>query len=413
MTVRRLALSLLALCCASAAQAEDLFSGQVRAQWNAPSAGEAGPLAQANALQPGTAAPPASGLLLETELRASGKWASATATFQQQKLEDRGWSSRAWFNELYATADSGSWQFSLGRRIVAWDVGYAFRPNDFVQQEERRLLVTSTPQGRPVLMAEHFNADTAWSLVLVNPTADAEARGAQEPALAARVYRRDGALDWHGFARLGARTGASLGGALAWVASDSTELHASVRLLQRADTKGFVGAAGALASASPWQAATVEHPVQALVGGTWTNEHQLSVLLEAWWDGVALPDAQWDAWRARNAALAALAGRVPGPPAPAVAGNLAWQMDALGAASSLRRANTFVRLSWQHEKWTPSLDLLYTPADGGWVSTAALAWQGDRLLLQGGVRRYGGGAEALYALLPTRQMAYVNATWSF
>lgn len=412
MTLSRIALGLLALCCAAtaAAQAQGELSGQVRAQWNAPSANGDGPLAQANALQPGTAAPPASGLLLEAELRASSKFVTAVATFQQQGLEGRGWTPRAWFNELYTTVDAGSWQFSAGRRIVAWDVGYAFRPNDFVQQEERRMLVTSTPQGRPVLVAEHFNADTAWSLVWVNPTADAEARGAQEPALAARVYRRDGALDWHGFARVGARTGVSVGAAVAWVATESTELHASLRLLQRADAKALTGAAGALASASPWQPATVQHPVQALVGGTWTNADQISLLVEAWWDGTALSNAQWDDWRQRNAALAALASRAP---AAAVAGNLAWQMDAFGAASSLRRANTYARLSWQHDKWTPSVDVLYTPADGGWVLSSALGWQGDRLLLQGGVRRYGGGDGALYAQLPTRQTAYVNATWSF
>jgi hypothetical protein len=406
----RFAVGALALLCAAAAQADGEVSGQLRAQWNAVAANDQGPLAQANAVQPGAATAAASGALLETELRANAKGVAAVLTFQQQLLEGQGWTSRAWVNELYATHDGGSWQFSAGKRIVAWDVGYAFRPNDFVQQEERRLLVTSTPQGRPVLMAEHFNADTAWSLVWVNPTADADSRGAQEPALAARVYRRDGALDWHGFARLGARTGASLGAALAWVATESTELHASLRLLERADSKAFVGNAGSLLAANPWQAAAVTHPVQALVGGTWTNADQFSVLLEAWWDGTALADGQWDAWRQRNAQLTALAAHAP---AAAVAGNLAWQANAFGAASSLRRANTYARLSWQHDKWTPSLDLLYTPKDGGRVVTAALAWQGDRLLLQGGLRAYGGGADTLYALLPTRQTAYVNATWSF
>jgi hypothetical protein len=154
----------------------------------------------------------------------------------------------------------------------------------------------------------------------------------------------------------------------------------------------------------------VQHPRQLLLGGTWTNASQLSLLVEAWWDGTALSDSQWADWRQRNAQLAALAGRAP---ASAVAGNLAWQMDALGAASSQRRANAYARLSWQLDKWTPSLDLLYTPADDGRVVTAALAWQGDRLLLQGGLRTYGGPANALYALLPARQTAYVNATWSF
>jgi hypothetical protein len=404
------ALAALALLASQACHAEADFSGQVRAQWTQVDANAQGPLALADALQPGTAALPASGAVVETELRSSAKGFSAIATFQQQRLEDQAFASHAWFNELYYAHDAGGWQFSVGKRIVAWDVGYAFRPNDFVQQEERRMLVTSTPQGRPVLMAEHFDADTAWSLVWANPTADSDARGAQEPALAARVYRRDGALDWHGFARLGARTGASVGAALAWVATESTELHASARLLQRADSKAYQGAASGLNSSDPWLAATVQHPQQALLGGTWTNADQLSLLVEAWWDGTALSDSQWTAWRQRNAALPGLAAHAP--PA-AVAGNLAWQADAFGASSSLRRGNIYARLSWQHDKWTPTLDVLYTPVDGGRVVTAALAWQGDRLLLQGGVRSYGGAADALYAQLPTRQTAYLNATWSF
>ncbi len=45
--------------------------------------------------------------------------------------------------------------------------------------------------------------------------------------------QRSGAADWHAFARLGRHTGASLGGALAWVATDSLAVHASLRRLQR------------------------------------------------------------------------------------------------------------------------------------------------------------------------------------
>jgi hypothetical protein len=42
-----------------------------------------------------------------------------------------------------------------------------------VQQEQRRTLVSQPLQGRPVLMAEQFGAESAWSLVAVNPTTGA------------------------------------------------------------------------------------------------------------------------------------------------------------------------------------------------------------------------------------------------
>ena len=396
--------ALLLAMAAAACQAAPEFSGQVRPQWISQQANADAPLPQAG-----------SGATLETELRASGHGLSFVGTLQQQRLEGDRLRSRGWVNELYGSAEVAGWQFSAGKKIVGWDVGYGFRPNDVVEQEARRTLLTVTPDGRPLLMAEHFDASTAWSFVLVNPTRPRAQRGAEEPALAARVYQRDGALDWHGFARYGAHTGASLGAALAWVASDAVELHASVRALTRADTLANDTPADAPADAllrtNPWQHASVNHPVQALVGATWTNESQVSLLAEAWWDGAALSDAQWAEWNARTRGLAARLG-TPAP-ASAVSGNLAWQASALGAAANLRRANLFARLSWQHGKWQPAIDALVTPADRGRVVTASLGWQGDRVRVDAGVRVYGGPSDALFAQLPTRRIGYVAGTWSF
>ena len=277
---------------------------------------------------------------LEAELRASGHGLTGVVTLQQRQ-QGSSTDSRAWANELYASFDAGAWQFSAGKKIVAWDVGYGFRPNDMVQQEQRLGLVSSTLEGRPLLVAEHFDASSAWSLVWVNPTGSVDDPGGKEPALAARYYQRLGALDGYGFARAGASTGASVGVAAAWVASDALELHGSVRLLNHSTS-------------------------QVLLGGTWTNERQVSVLMEAWRDGTAQP-----------------------------------------------QRHVLLRLSWQHEGWQPALDVLYTPDDQGRAVTASLAWQGDRLQVQGGLRTYGGPANALLMQLPVRQQAYVAATWAF
>ncbi len=391
--------------------AQTEVGGQLRLQWIGQQASTSGPLAQAEALHSGTAAPPASGAALETELRASGHGLTGIVTLQQQRQAHSEYASRAWVNELYASHDGGAWQFSAGKKIVAWDVGYGFRPNDMVQQEERRPLISRTLEGRPLLMAEHFSADTAWSWVWVNATASAGHGGAQEPALVARVYQRDGAVDWHGFARVGARTGASLGGALAWVASDAVELHSSLRYSERVDSKAIDPDATGLVASNPWLLRTEHDVAQFLLGGTWTHASQLSLLMEAWWDGSAPSDAQWDAWAQRNTQLVTLAGQ--GAPAAAVAGNLAWQAEAFSVSPSLRRENVFLRLSWQVDAWLPALDMLYTPADRGRVMTASLSWQGNRVQVQGGLRVYAGPADAVLMQLPTRGMAYVASTWAF
>ncbi len=399
----------LAWACGAAAAPE--FSGQIRPIVTDQRAADSGPVAQADALSPGIVAPPLASVALETELRASGYGLTAVGTARQQRQDGAAVNATGWMNELYAATGRGAWQIAAGKRIVAWDVGYGFRPNDFVEQEARRLLLPTTPSGRPLAMAEYFDASTAVSLVLVNPNQPRDRLGAQEPALAARVYQRDGTIDWHGFARYGAHTGGSLGAALAWVAGDALELHASMRYLNAADTVAITPATSGLVRSNPWLAGSVRHAAQALAGGTWTNADQVSVLAEVWWDGTAPSNAQWDAWNARNAQLAALAG---GPaPAGAIAANLAWQATAFGAASNLRRANAYARLSWTWEKWEPAADILFTPADRGRALSATLGWQGDRVRLDAGWRVYGGPAAAILPQTPTRRTAYVAATWSF
>ncbi|MGZ5714302.1 MAG: hypothetical protein ACXWIG_09125, partial [Caldimonas sp.] len=73
----------------------------------------------------------------------------------------------------------------------------------------------------------------------------------------------------------------------------------------------------------------------------------------------------------------------------------------------------YLRASWQHDKWQPALDILYTPADAGHVVTGSLGWQGDRVRFDAGVRVYGGPSDAVLAQVPTRRTAYVAGTWSF
>jgi hypothetical protein len=390
-------------------------SGQLRGYWIDRPVAETGPLAQANRLQLGTVAATPSAATLQAELHGSAKMdaitLNGTATLQARSLEGGVSDSDGWVNEAYASGKALGWQWSAGKKAVSWDVGYAFRPNDVVQQEVRRTLASEALIGRPLLMAEHFDADTAWSLVWVNPIEPQANTGAQEAALAARVYQRSGAVDWHGFARQGEHTGTSIGVAAAWVASDAIELHASVRAYQHVDSSVSSNTGSALSATNPWQATLLGAGQQILVGGTWTNEAQVSLLLEAWHDDSALTDAQWSAWTARNQALPLwLARRVP---AIAVAGNLAWQGNAFGVSNSLRQDNVFARLSWQHDRWQTALDVLYTPADQGVIATASVLWSGERFKLEAGLRAYAGQDDAVVRQLPIQRQGYAVATWAF
>jgi hypothetical protein len=404
----------LAVVAAASARAEGEFSGQLRARFDERRSAGIGPLAEGARLAPSLVARPASSAVVDSELRGRWRAVAAAVLLREERPVGGAWQGDAVVNELNLSGDAAGWQFSAGRKVVAWDVGYGFRPNDVVQQEARRTLVSSTPQGRAVLQAERFDAHTAWSWVWVNPQRVVQGDdrfGADEQALALRVFRHAGSADWHGFARHGQHTHGSVGGAVSWVASDSLELHASGRVAGRADVLRSDATAG-LVTSSPYQLRTGGKAAQALLGGTWTGESKLSLMAEWWYDSTAVSNGQWDDWAGRNRTLLQMAG--PGAPEPlrqGVGGNLAWQAQAFGTPS-LRRNNVFLRSSWDHEGWQPSLDVLFMPADRGRIWTAALGWQGDRLRVDVGLRWNDGPDTAVVMQLPTRRTAYAALAWS-
>jgi len=403
-------------------------SGELRLQAETLEVNDAGPLDAANTLVPGFVPIAGAGQRAEAQFRgtwhpaAMRPWLSALSAdvlLATQRREGQETENDSRVNELYAASDFGAWQLTLGKRIVGWDVGYGFRPNDVVQQERRRTLLPQTPEGRPLLQLEHFSAEQAAALVWVNPghagEPPDEQRGAAENALAARWYARQGAADVHLFARWGEHTRASAGAALAWVAGDELELHASARALQHHDGWRIDAQAGNTpVPGNPWAQATLGGASQWLVGASWTGSLQQSLLIEYWIDGSALSDASWDRWQQRNDALAAF-GASPGLPTglvQATAANLAWQATPFDTPS-LRRDNLFVRLAWQPDRWLLSADALITPADRGRIVTLGVQWQGDRLRLNAAWRSYGGPQDAVIAQLPQRRVGVLQASWSF
>jgi hypothetical protein len=424
---------LLAAHLAGPAGADDDVGATLRLRHDARSANHAGPIGAANALQPGVAETVRRAVVAEAELRGTLRvpdfakprvslTGAAVVAAERRATAARSESrSSSRLNEGFAAADLGAWQASAGKKIVAWDIGHAFRPNDVVQQETRRTLLMLAQEGRPLIEVERYGAQSAGALVWVNPqhlgrTYDTQhdaQRGAAESAFAARGYVREGSADWHAFARWGRHTHGSLGAALAWVANDEWELHASARVLQRHDAWQIdVADATVPAQANPWRQVMQGRAAQALLGASWTGAQQISVLGEWWYDGTALADADWDAWHQRNVALVAFGSQsgLPQNLVAAAAGNLAWQATPF-AASNLRRRNALVRLAWQPADWVVSLDATVTPRDRGTTITAAAQWQGERLRLNAAWRLHGGPGDALFAQLPQRKVGLLAASW--
>lgn len=385
-------------------------SGWVRFRFDDPRGQPNSTLYQAQQLGlPGADAAPALRTLNEEVKLVAGPVA-ASATFTQSKVGADAWSGYARFNELNASGSVLGWYYTVGRKIVSWDVGWGFRPNDLIQQEARMRLTDNTLQGRPLLMAEKFDGDAALSLVAVNPTRAARSLGGDEPALAGRYFRHAGPVDLYGFVRWGERTHASVGASLSWVATDNTEWHASWNSAQALDTL-CVEVPQGLVEESPARNCTVGRRQRVLLGNTWSSANNVNLITEWWWDGGAPSPATWRDWTDRNRLLSRMApppgaGRMP------LAGNLAWQSDAL-LQTNLHRSNFLVSFNWGYDGYAISVYQLWHPADAGRISTATVGWASGAWDWNVGARWYGGPRASVTAQLPTRNQVYVEASWRF
>jgi len=309
-------------------------------------------------------------------------------------------------NELFVEPELWGLHFTVGKRVISWDVGFAFRPLDLVQQEARRAFLPFALEGVPLLAAERFGERSATALVYANPRRGRAARPRDDEALALRHYQRLGGLDLHLVLRWSRRSGGQVGVAASAVWGEMLELHGSVLFQQRverlADARLEPGAAP-IAAADPARARPSPDTLSGLVGFTLTPGADLSFLAEGWIDPAAATAAEWRARAALARTQVALLSD-PALPRQAVHANLAWGARAF-EGRSLVRENLFLRVSQRWDRLEPALDVLWTPTDGGLVASAALGWEGESSRLSAGVRAYGGRRDAAARLLP------VGGTW--
>jgi hypothetical protein len=322
-------------------------------------------------------------------------------------------SSAGVLDEAVLDADWAGLRWSIGKKVLSWDVGFGFRPLDIVQQENRRALLVYALEGIPGISAEAFGATSAWTFVLANPGRGEAGQSRDDGSAALRYYRRIDGVDGYAAARLSRRDEAQAGASFTWVASDEIEWHASALYQQRYELSinRLAAAPGAppLAAGDPMATVARRQAARALVGTTWTNEDGWSLLAEAWHDGTTYTSADWRALRALDARQLALLG-APGVPPGAVPGNLAYS-NSYYLPPNLLRDNLLVHLSRKIDSLTPAFDLLGTPADGGLVATASAAYEGDKFRLDAGLRWFTGRADSAYRELAANRIYYLGASW--
>ena len=354
---------------------------------------------------------------IEQELRGRAGPVSLLLTATESGQEGSKPTGRFLAHEAYADLVIGGERISVGKKQLSGDVAYGFRPIDVLQRESRLQLAPPPLEGIPMLSWDNFSSQGAWSLVLANPGHGRRGEARDDGSIALRLYRREGSADLHGVLRHSGRLGMEFGGAVSAVPGEALELHAS--LLQQTRGERRVPAADGAGTAQLLNADAalltegIANPRKALIGGTWTTADGYSMLGEVWWDGTAPAAADWQRLRRQARQRAALLG-LPGVPAAAVAGATAASLRIFDQGNLARRG-ALARLAWSDSAsgWSASLDLLGSLDDGGRIVTAAVAWQGERLRVDAGLRRHGGPGDSAFGLLPDRAAAFVGLSLAY
>ena len=351
---------------------------------------------------------------LEGEVRGRAGPFSLQATGTVSEQEGSQPSSRALVNQAYFDFGEGAIRGSAGKKILSYDVGYGFRPLDFLQREARLLVLPPALEGVNSVALERFSAERAVGLIVANPGNGREPDPKDDGSAAARYYQRAGSTDLHATARYSERFRLEAGAAFSAVPHESLELHGSALYQQRSERTVPTTSGNLLDPANALQTESLKSAGKALAGFTWTLESGWSLLGEAWYDESAPGANDWQRLAAQARARNALA-LVPGVPAAAVAGSLAASTRMFQLPSLSRRA-ALARIAWTDQGahgWSASLDALRSLDDGGYTVTAAIAWESDKLRLDAGVRTFGGRPESAFGLLPERGLVFVGATFSF
>lgn len=344
----------------------------------------------------------------EIALRYRGHGFSGDATLRWETRQGEADRLRGDLNQFYfdsALGDGLAW--TIGKKVLTWGIGFAFRPLDVVQRENRRSVTDPMLVGIPLLAIEKFTADQAWTAVWAQPGQGGDKRDRDDEALAFRWYKVADKDDLHAVARFSRTRKFEAGFGANRVIGDEWSIYGATlyshRYLNTINTLGETG--GIFALTSPLAHQSGEHANKSLIGAQWTGDSGWSALLELFHDGEAYRKSDWrrlDALVARQHLNAALA------PATLLNANLAWSANAYTQVN-VHRDNALFRVAYDNgDGFKPYLELLNTPTDGGLVTTLGGSYEGNRFKISGGVRHLGGASDSVYAQAPERYMAWVQ-----
>ncbi|MDX1810664.1 MAG: hypothetical protein R3240_01835 [Gammaproteobacteria bacterium] len=312
--------------------------------------------------------------------------------------------------EAYYDFSAKDVDFTLGKKVLSWGVGYAYRPLDLIQQQNRRLLVTQNLKGVNIGSASFYTGSTAITLLITNQTILAQQDyQADKYEEAIKIYSLLGDWDLHGVVHYSEDYGASIGAGFSTVVGEGLELHASSIYRSRYSRyiNTLVETNQTLATADPIIKKKYNDCVNAVIGFTWTSHSRITIIGEAWHDGTAHTYDEWAAMRDLTRRQQQLLNISP---LPAPRENIEAQITGnqrYFSGVNLLQNNLFARLSYDGEKTDPYIDALLTPDDGGMVLTAAVEHKmRQNILMYTGIRYFTGKSGSVFRELVDQATIY-------
>jgi hypothetical protein len=275
-----------------------------------------------------------------------------------------------------------------GKKILKWGTGYAFNPTGVVEPQR----LPSDPsdrlnanEGRKLVSISALSGQSSLTIVYLNDvkfSTDAVHWANTEWALRASTYVSGLDLAFIGHWRQHDR--GELGVNSAYVIGERLELHAEA-LASRGTSEMyhaslFDNATDSLYTAPPYRTAYGSSSVmfwKTLIGGQYTFDNGVNIVLEYYHNGEGLSRDEWDRWmtfvRAHDA-MREGSTVVPTQALPLLRVNLLWALQTLASRGTMREY-VFVRGAYTQGAWSGEVLGLVNAVDKSSVVVTSLSYK--------------------------------------
>ncbi len=328
---------------------------------------------------------------------------------------------------------------TLGKVRLDWGVGYGYRPLDVIKPYRRNPVGIVAEEGAGVFSLSSFDGLGEWTLIYSDSswtshdsdsqyTNELEQQSEQQ-GFGIRRYGLVGEHEYQWLAYYDDVRHGLLGASVVSVLDLAWEFHGSA-VYQR-HSLGYQQPKTQPNNLQPVTLSEKDEAYQALVGLTWANEIGNSIILEYWFDSRAWSGSEWKeainsaTLLKSNPATTTLAGSYAQgyQHANIVQHNLMfhWTLDSTAWAHIFSDG---MNETPQGDSWgwlsnvTPTLDVLISPEDGGFIVTQWINYQmvdsgSSSVDLELAARFLAGKGDSAYANLPDSHIFILNIKGRF